>query len=603
MKHYFLLSVFLLFSAVLFAQKGRDEALAKSYLETGEYEKAADLYIALWEKNGQADEFYKPLVKTLYTQEKFADAEKIIRRQVKKQAAGLLYQIDLGDVLNKLQQGAEAKKVFEKVIKDLRPNDVEIRQVANAFRDLQLIDYEITVYQKASKLMNGQVDYSPELASANMSLGNFAIAAKHFLDFTEKFPEQTQRVKNIIQTSAGGGKLMNELETQLYSKIQKQPGNEDLIDFLTWIYIQNKDFESALLQMRALDKRQNGDGSNVMEIAHIAQAEGYYTEAIAGYDYVIKKEPRSFLYHMARTDQLNCRKEKIAKTINYTRADLLALKSDYEAFISENEGSPKIAQSIKELADLQGFYLHDLNAAIEACEKLIAMNGVSQKLKNQAKLSLGDFYLMSGDVWESTLLYSQVDKSEKDSPLGEEARFKNAKFSYYKGEFDWAQTQLNILKSATSQLISNDAINLSVFIIDNLGTDTSSEAMKLFSQADLLSFQNRDEEADKVLDSIIFAFPGHELYDDIVFAKAQIQVRKRNFPQAIPLLEEIVKNYGHDLKGDDALFLLADITENQLNDKEKARELYKKLLTDYPSSVLIIEARKKYRILRGDKLE
>lgn len=601
MKYYALI-FFLFLISFAQAQKGRDEALAKSYFENGEYEKAAALYNTLWEKSEQQDEFYQPLLRSLYALNKYEDAEKIIRKQIKQQSENLRYQIDLGDALAKKKDDTGAKKQFEKVIKDLRANDAEIRQVANAFHDLLLVNYEILTYEKANKLFNGRIDYSPELASANMSLGNYSLAAKYYLDYIENFPEQTQRVKNVIQTSANGDKLMNELETLLYTKIQKQQENEGLIDFLTWIYIQNKDFEGALLQMRALDKRTNGDGAEVLNVAHIAQSEGFYDEALSGYEYVVKKQPRSYLYFQARTDQLNCRKEKIAKTINYTQADLLALKEDYELFIHENEGSVKTAQSIKELAELQGFYLHDIPSAIAACEKLIAMSNVPQRLRNQAKLSLGDFYLIDGDVWESTLLYSQVDKDEKDSPLGEEARFKNAKLSYYKGEFDWAQTQLNILKSATSQLISNDAINLSVFIIDNLGTDTTSEAMQLFANADLLSFQNKDSEADKMLDSIIFTFPGHELYDDICFAKAQIYVRGRQFEKAIPLLENIVKNYGHDLKGDDALFLLADITENQLRDKEKAKGLYQKLITDYQGSVLTLEARKRFRMLRGDKL-
>lgn len=601
MKHYALIFfIFLSFSAQ--SQKGRDEELAKSYLENGEYEKAATLYNSLWEKSGQQEEFYKQLLKSYYALNNYNDAEKTIRKQLKKQSENLRYQIDLGDALTKQKQAEAAKKVFEKVIKDLHANDSEIRQVANAFHDLQLLNYEIATYEKANKLLGGRIDYSPELASANMSLGNYPLAAKYYLDYVENFPEQTQRVKNIIQTAPSGDKLMSELETQLYSKIQKSPDNEELIDFLTWIYIQNKDFESALLQMRALDKRTNSDGADVLKVAHIAQTEGFFDEALSGYEYVIKKQPRSYLYFQARTDQLNCRKEKIAKTINYTQADLLALKEDYELFINENAGSVQTAQSIKELAELQGFYLHDIPSAIAACEKLITMPNVPQRLRNQAKLSLGDFYLIDGDVWESTLLYSQVDKDEKDSPLGEEARFKNAKLSYYKGEFEWAQTQLNILKAATSQLISNDAINLSVFIIDNLGTDTSSEAMQLFAKADLLSFQNKDSEADKIFDSIIFTFPGHELYDDICFSKAQIYIRGRQFEKAIPLLENIVKNYGHDLKGDDALFLLADITEKQLRDKEKAKELYQQLIINYQGSVLTLDARKRFRALRGDKL-
>lgn len=598
-----LLLVVLLGSSSLFAQKGRDETLAKSYFENAEYDKAAYLYVQLWENNNQAQQFYAPLLKCYLQQKKWDDAEKLVRKQSKKFNENFLYQIDLGAVLRLKGDEGGAQKQFEKVIKELRPNENELRQTAGYFGEVGELDFEIATYNKAQKMFGGKIDFSTDLASAYLQKSDYKTAATYYLEYIDRHPFDAQPVKNNIQTARGGDKLMSEMETQLYTKIQKQPDKEDYIELLTWIYIQNKDFEGALLQMKAIDKRKSGDGYRVLEIAHIAQTEGFYDDAISGYEYVVAKEPRTSLYFQARTDLLNCRKEKIAKKINYTDADLQALKADYESFIAENGKNARTAQSIKELADLFGFYIHDINAAVATSEELIDLPGISQSLKNQAKLSLGDFYLISGDVWESSLVYSQVDKEEKDSPLGEEARFKNAKLSYYKGEFEWAQEQLNILKASTSQLISNDAINLSVFIIDNLGMDTISVPMEMFSRADLLMFQNKDSEADKVLDSIVFTYPGHELFDDIEYAKALIYCRKRQFEKAIPLLENIVKNYGKDLKGDDALFLLADITDRELNNKEKAKELFKQLIVDYQSSLLVVEARKRYRVLRGDKLE
>lgn len=598
-----LLLVVLLGSSSLFAQKGRDETLAKSYFENAEYDKAAYLYVQLWENNNQAQQFYAPLLKCYLQQKKWDDAEKLVRKQSKKFNENFLYQIDLGAVLRLKGDEGGAQKQFEKVIKELRPNENELRQTAGYFGEVGELDFEIATYNKAQKMFGGKIDFSTDLASAYLQKSDYKTAATYYLEYIDRHPFDAQPVKNNIQTARGGDKLMSEMETQLYTKIQKQPDKEDYIELLTWIYIQNKDFEGALLQMKAIDKRKSGDGYRVLEIAHIAQTEGFYDDAISGYEYVVAKEPRTSLYFQARTDLLNCRKEKIAKKINYTDADLQALKADYESFIAENGKNARTAQSIKELADLFGFYIHDINAAVATSEELIDLPGISQSLKNQAKLSLGDFYLISGDVWESSLVYSQVDKEEKDSPLGEEARFKNAKLSYYKGEFEWAQEQLNILKASTSQLISNDAINLSVFIIDNLGMDTISVPMEMFSRADLLMFQNKDSEADKVLDSIVFTYPGHELFDDIEYAKALIYCRKRQFEKAIPLLDNIVKNYGKDLKGDDALFLLADITERELNNKEKAKDLFKQLIVDYQSSLLVVEARKRYRVLRGDKLE
>jgi TolA-binding protein len=593
---------FVLFSMAVFAQPGRDETLAKNYLQNGEFEKAAELYQLLWEKNNNDNKYYAPLFKCLLSLKRYDELERIVKRQLKKFEGQVQYAVDLGYLYAQIPDAVKSKEQFDKVVKEIKPNEIAIRNTAAAFETYRLYDYVIAVYEKGNKIISGNSYFGFELATAYMYKGDAASSVRHFLAYLEQYPEAVQRVKNSIQTSAISDQLLAEMEIQLYAKVQRAPGNEDYIDLLTWVYIQNKDFEGALVQMKAIDKRKNENGYRVLAIARMAQTEGYYADAIAGYEYVVAKGKESSLYFQARTELLNCRKEKISKNLNYTQTDLLGLKNDYLSFINDNGKGFRTAQSMKELADLEGFYLHDITAAIQLCNEIIALPGVNQQLKNQTKLSLGDFYLIDGDIWESTLLYSQVDKDEKDSPLGEEARFRNAQLAYYRGDFEWAQTQLEALKSSTSELISNDAINLSVFIIDNLGMDTTDEAMQLYAKAELLLFQNKDTEALALLDTINRLFPGHALYDDIEYAKAQIYVKRKEFEKAVPFLEDIIANYKTDLKGDDATFLLAKINEEYLNDKQKAMELYQTIITDYNSSLLVIEARKRFRILRGDKV-
>jgi tetratricopeptide (TPR) repeat protein len=603
MKLWLAIIAALFFTLSASAQKGRDETLAASYFQNGEFDKAAELYQSLWEKNNYSPQFYTPLFKSYLELKKYDDAEKLAKKEIKKYEGVPQYQIDLGYLYRAKGDLPKSKEAYDKMIKNVHVSESDIRQIAIAFKNYGESDFEIATYEKGEKIFKGNLDFSFELGGAYFNKGDIPTAARYYIDNIEKQPDNEQQVKNLLQTAQGADKLLGEMETQLYGRIQKKPDNETYIDFLTWIYVQNKDFEGAITEMKALDRRKNGDGYQVLAIARMAQTEGFYDDAVKGYDYVVKKEPKSSLYFQARTDLLNCRKEKIAKTINYTQDDLLGLKADYISFIDENGRSPRTAESMKELADLEGFYLHDIPAAISDCEALINMPGISPSLKNQTKLSLGDFYLISGDVWESTLLYSQVDKEEKDAPLGEEARFRNAKLSYYKGEFDWAQDQLKVLKASTSELTSNDAINLSAFIIDNLGMDTDTKAMSMYAGAELLLFQNKDEEANKKLDSILLLYPGHALFDDIEYTKAEIYVRKREFQKAVPLLEDIIKNYGKDIKGDDATFMLAEINEKELHNIDKAKELYKSIITDYSNSLLVIEARKRYRALRGDKLE
>lgn len=601
-KQVFLLTTMIMLTVAVVAQPGRDETLAASYMQNGEPDKAAELYRGLWEQHNYDQKFYQPLYKCLLQLKKYDELEKVVKKQIKKNEGNMQYVVDMGYLYSQIPDAAKAKEQFDKALKEVQPNEIAVRNLANVFETYRLYSYVVAVYERGEKLLRSVSYFSFELARAYLNQGDVAKAIEYYLLNIEANPQNIQQVKNTVQSSSQEQKLLAELETQLYAKVQKNPGSEEYIELLTWVYIQNKDFEAALIQMKALDKRKNETGFRVLDIARMAQTEGDYTNAIVGYEYVVTKGKNSALYFVARTELLNCRKEKISKNIDYTTADLEGLKNDYQIFISENEGNFRAAQSMKELADLEGFYLHDLTAAIGLCNQIIAMPGVSRQLKNQTKLSLGDFYLITGDVWESTLLYSQVDKDEKDSPLGEEARFRNAQLAYYKGDFDWAQTQLEALKNSTSELIANDAINLSVFIIDNLGMDTIETPMQMFAKAELLMYQNKDDQAKLTLDTITYLFPGHALSDDIEYLQAQMFVKHKQFEKAIPLLNDILKNYKTDLKGDDATFLLAKIYENHMNDKAKAMEYYQSIITDYNSSLLVIEARKRYRMLRGDNL-
>ena len=63
--------------------------------------------------------------------------------------------------------------------------------------------------------------------------------------------------------------------------------------------------------------------------------------------------------------------------------------------------------------------------------------------------------------------------------------------------------QLDILKAATSKLIANDAMELSLLISDNIEEDSLTTPLQMYARADLLEFRNLDNDALAVLDSVI----------------------------------------------------------------------------------------------------
>jgi len=353
-----------------------------------------------------------------------------------------------------------------------------------------------------------------------------------------------------------------------------------------------------------LDKRLGENGERPLSLGKLCVSNQEYATAEKCFQYIVDKGPAAVNYVTARIELINAINLKITNSNSYTQSDLIKLDADYQATINELGKSANTAPLIRGYAHLKAFYIHQTEQAITLLQQTIDLPNISQPFKAECKLELADIDVFIGDVWEAALLYGQVDKDFKNDALGREAKFRNARLSYYLGEFDWAKDQLNVLKSATSQLISNDALSLALLITDNtnMDTDTTYQALLIYSRADLLAYQNKDSLSLQALDSILNQFPNHTLIDEVWFKKAQIYKKQGRLELAIPFLQDIIEKYSTDILADDALFQLADIYQNKLSNKDKAKELYETLLTKYPGSLYAVDARKRFRALRGDKV-
>ena len=582
----------------------KDVAIANQYYQNGSFQKASELYEQLIKKYPTNDAFYNNLFRCYLNLKEYDEAEKLVKKQIKKRKGNPRYEVDLGYLYTTQGQLEKAEEVFNAAIDALPMDDRSVRLLASGFTIYRQDDYVIKTYEQGNKLFSDPTRYSYELGNAYRSKGDAPKMVSNYLYYLDKHPEREQQIKNLIMGSRNVEEAYRALEKELYARIQKSRDESDLVfnEMLIWLFIQQKDFESALVQAKALDRRLKEEGFRILEIARMATTETQFEDAIQAYTYLMETDRMSSIKLTARTELLNTRKQKIDAQQPINAEDLRVLEQAYEDFLREYGKNQSTVTTMHELAELKAYYLDKLPEAIKLTDEIVRMLGISPKQKNAYKLDLGDFYVMSGDVWEATLIYFQVDKAERDSPIGEMARYKNARLSYYKGEFEWAQAQLKILKGSTTELISNDAIELSVFITDNLGLDTSSDAMIRFAKAELLVLQNKDREAMQIFETIEFNYPGHKLTDDILFAKARIEAGNGNFQEASQLLHKLLTDHKEDLLGDNATFMLAKLYEEQLGNPELAMEHYKSILMDYKDSVYTVEARKRFRALRGDNL-
>jgi tetratricopeptide (TPR) repeat protein len=600
MRGFVLIVLFLSVAATTVIGQAENSKLADQYYLDGEYEKAAQLYDNLYRKSNRSDYYFTKYIECLLAMEEYDRSEKIIKQRISENPTGVSLYVTLGNVLERQNRYDEADQTFTDAIENLPPNISEITKLGNSFLMLTKYDLAIQTFEKGEKLIKRPGLFANNLADLYRRKGDSEKMIENYLYSLNANPKRLTQVQTIFTRYLPKDDL-GMLQEQLYGMIQDYPDGDHFPQLLAWVFVQKKDFRSALRQVKALDIRLEENGQRVYRIARMASNAQESDVAIEAYEYIVsEKGPNSSYYMEAKRLSLIERRKKIVRNYDYTEEDLRALEKQYNTFLDEVGRNRTTAPLIAELARLEAFYINDLDAAIALLQEVVGYPGVQKQVRAKAKLDLADFQLMKGEIWEATLLYSQVDKAFREDPLGQEARFRNARLSYFNADFEWAQAQFDILKASTSRMIANDALDMSVFIMDNLGLDTTDHPLTVYAESELLVFQNRFDEAFEKLNILRNIYPEHGLQDDILYLEAQVYEKQRNYKAAAELYQKIVDDYPEEIRADNSLYALAELYEDQLNDKVKAQELYEKLFMEYSASTFSIEARKRYRRLRGD---
>lgn len=586
------------------AQNPTDVQLAEQYFRQGDYEKALVYYEKFYSDN-PAPHYFVRMYDCLVQLDRFKEAEKAMKKQMKREPNNLMYGIRLGELYEKQADSKNAGKAYNDVISNLKANQQEIITVAREFSRLNKFDYALKAFERGKELVPNFYVFNFEIADLYGQMGQDDRMIDMYLEMLSHNSAYLQTVQNMLNRNidfTDDTKLTGILRERLLRSIQQKPDEPVFSEMLIWLYLQQNDFGGALTQVKALDKRYRENGERVMNLGYMALQQKQYKHAADAFSYVASKG-MGLYYRDAQLASLNARKLEYENSFEVPTENYVQLVKDYEQLITQLGSTPQAAKAERDVAQIEALRLNQPQKAIDRLQLVLKRPRVPDDIQAYMKIDLGDYLLQQGEEWEAALYYLQAEKDFKYDEIGEIAKFKAAKVYYYKGEFAFAKAQLDVLKGSTSKLIANDALFLSNLIQDNTGTDTTEVPMQMYAQADLLVEQKRYKEAINVLDSIIFRYPGHPLADDILFLKHKIALQQNEVEKAIGFLEKIVNNYGSDILADDALFALGELYEKRLNDSENARKYYEKLLLNHTDSLFITEARKRYRTLRGDVLE
>lgn len=594
--------IFLLAPAILWGQTQdlqNKSILASQYYQNKEFAKAAELYEQLYSST-KSEGYFNIYLDCLMGIPDYEKAEKEIRKGLRGNSSDSYWYVQWGFLKKARGQESESVKMYEKAISSLSNNPTEYPNLANQFINRREFEFAEKVYVKGRTAQNPSL-YNYELARIYYYMRNYDQMLKEYLDWVKQKESNLEIVKSNLQAILAmdnDQEISKQMKNYILKRIQEEPGQIIYNRLLIWLFIQDKNFIAAIRQAIALDKRTGEEDSNIFGLANVAVSNKNFDEAVKAFDYLTSKGKKAEYYNLASQQRMQMYYDRFIDDDHLDLVRANDLKEQFKQTLNILGVSPETSGLLVEYAHLLAFYINQPTEAIKVLTDGLAMAGINMLQMSAMKAELSDVYVYSGDLWEAVITYSQVIESNKSNALGDDVKFKKAKLGYYMGNFRWAKAQLDALRASTSKLIANDAMDLALFISENLESDSTAAPLKIFARADLQLFRNNFPEALAALDSVVQLYPDNSLIDDVDFRKAGILQKQGKYAEAAVLLESIVKDHSWEMLADDALFQLAAIYQNKLNRKEKAMELYKKMLTDYPGSVYVVDSRIEYRKLQ-----
>jgi tetratricopeptide (TPR) repeat protein len=602
MRFILLVLLFLSFN-LAWTQTETDIQLAQHYYSSGELDKALPYYEKIFTAS-PTKVYFSRYFECLVATKDYKSAEKLLKKQINHNRYDYDFKIMLAQFYEDIDELEKAEKSYKEIVENLPENPAQIISIYQVIASKKKFELAKTVLDKGKKIAS-YYPFNFQYADLYAQTGKKKEMIEEYLDYLEEQPTMIESIETSLAArldlSASENTDYTLLKELLLIRVQKINAPVVFSELLIWMYTQSKNFDGAYTQVVAIDKRFKGGGFRVLELGEICVENKNYSVARKCFSYVIKLGENPENYIPAYKSLLNSHFLQITTNRNFSKGEIDSTVLTYEEALQKLGKSRLTLPVVLEYCSILAFYADQASKAQEELKLAMNFNGISDVQKAQIKMQLADINVLSGDIWEASILYMQIDNDFKFESIGQEAKFKNAKVFYYDGEFDYAQAQLNVLKESTSKLIANDAMQLSVMITDNYGLDSNFQVMSWFANADLLIEQHKYAEAFALYDSIQTNFPYHSLADEILLKKGKAMEMQGQWQKALDYYEDLVKFHGQDILADDALFRLGDIQENILSNKEKALEFYRRLAIDYKGSLYSAEVRKRIRLLRGDK--
>lgn len=589
---FYILTVLVLLPAVSF---GQSDALAEDYFKRGDYEKALLTYQKLYDNQKGSTKYMFKIVETLQQLERYQEAKEKLNERLFRYYSPT-YAIEMGYNYQLMDSLDMAKEYYNSAIAYIEEKPNFVYTVARSFEEHALTEQAIQVYQRGM-VLQPEKNYNIQLARLYGDQGDIEGMFTNYIDYIESNPSFIHNAKRAFSDFLSEDSESNNNQTLRKLVLKKLQASPEVFwyELLSWQYIQERAYSKAFVQEKALFMRFPESLNRLIELATVALDDQEYDISLEVFQYILDNAQdieTQLLAHQYRLDIMV--ETATAKDYNSIQKNYLSLLDSF----GKTETTLALQLSY---AKFLAFRLQQTSEASIFLRNTLKLN-LAPFQEGSVKMLIADILVTQEKFNEALIYYTQIQNNLKNSTLAQEARFKVAKTSYYKGDFDWAESQLKILKAATSQLIANDALELKLLISDNKYDDTTQTALKHYAKADLLAFQNNNQEAISLLEKILTEHRGESIIDEALYKQAQLFEKEKLYEKAITNYNLILTDYREDILADDAHFRLAEIYNYVLDDDDMAKQHYESIIFEHQDSIYFIEARKKFRLLRGDAI-
>lgn len=569
-----------------------DYLLAERYYRDGAYEKASQLYKVLYTKNPYNTTYLKRLLTSYQELSEFNTVEKLLKKRLKNNPKHSYLLVEMGYNFDKQQLKDSAVFYYNEAIKTIDKNNGMGGFIGRLFKENALLDYAILAYEKTMK-RNPNANYQFQVAQIYGEKGSFEKMFTSYISLVDSNVNYLNTVQRFTSRYITDNKLNNNnilFKKALIKKSISKP-KDVWNQLLSWLFVQQKEYQKAFIQEKALFRRNPKHIVNIIQLGFNAYNHKAFDTAQKCFDFVINNSPII--------------SQKITANLYVIKAAIATKETDIKLlFKNVYQQYGKKSSTLKIQLEEANYLTFNKNKPKEAISilKHALQIATNKYVRAEIKIKLGEVHVFIGNYNKALIYFSQVQTSIKNHPIAQQARYKVAQTSYFKNDFKWAFAQLKVLKASTTQLTANDALDLFLIISDNQLKDSLETGLKLYAKADLLSFQNKDNQAIDTLQKVITKFKGQKIEDESLYKQANLFTKTNQFEKAINNYLQITSLDKEGIFVDDAIYQIAEIYKDKLKNKEKASEYYQKIIFDHPSSIYLVEARKKYRTLRGDNI-